>query len=230
MSEEPRKRRAYRSRVREDRAAKTRAAVIAAARKSFIRDGWQATTIAAVAGAAGVSAESVYAIFGNKTQLLLAVVQAAVRRSEPDTPLVEQAGPQAVASAPDQATALRLFAEDITRVLSAVADMVAVVRVAAQADPAVEGVYRTIHSGRRENLRVFARALSGKGPLRGSLSEDDVLDEVWRLASPELFLLMTRTEGLSLPAYARWLECTLGRLLLPETQERLSAPGGETIL
>ena len=215
MTEQPEPRRKYQSRLRQQQAADTRGAIVAAARQLFVANGWQGTTIAAVARAAGVSAESVYAVFGSKSALLLGVVQSAVRRSDPATPLVEQEGPRAVAAARDQAEMLTLFARDIVRVLSAVADIVAVLRVAAEADPEVAKVYDAIHAGRRENLALVAKALAGKGPLRDGMSEAAALAQIWRLASPELFLMLTRIEGLTPEQYAAWLEHTLGQLLLP---------------
>jgi AcrR family transcriptional regulator len=207
-------RRKYQSRLRQQQAADTRGAIIAAARELFVANGWQGTTIAAVARRAGVSPESVYAVFGGKSALLLGVVQTAVRRGDPATPLVEQAGPRAVAAAGDQAEILRLFAGDIAQVLAAVADIVAVMRVAAQADPEVAKVYESIHAGRRENLALVARALAAKGPLRDGMSEAAALAQIWRLASPELFLMLTGIEGLTGAQYAAWLEHTLGQLLL----------------
>ncbi|KQV08837.1 TetR/AcrR family transcriptional regulator [Devosia sp. Root105] len=215
MTEQPEPRRKYQSRLRQQQAADTRGAIVAAARRLFIANGWQGTTIAAVARAAGVSAESVYAVFGNKSALLLGVVQSAVRRGDPATPLVEQAGPRAVAAARDQAEMLRLFARDIVQVLLSVAEIVAVLRVAAEADPEMAKVYDAIHAGRRENLALVAKALAGKGPLRDGMSEAAALAQIWRLASPELFLMLTRIEGFTPEQYAAWLEHTLGQLLLP---------------
>lgn len=177
-------------------------------------EGWHGTTIAAIARHAGVSAESVYAIFGNKPRLLLAVVQATVRRADPGTPLVEQPGPGAVANAPDQRTALELFAADIADVLDGVAELVAVIRVAAESEPEVARVYEAIHRGRRENLGLLARALASKGPLRSGVTEAEVLAQVWRLASPELYLLLTKTEGMAREDYVRWLEQTVAAVAL----------------
>ena len=61
MLETVKPKRRYRSTRRSEQAAGTRAAVIDAARQTFMRDGWQQTTIAAIAQRAGVSAETVYA-------------------------------------------------------------------------------------------------------------------------------------------------------------------------
>lgn len=206
--------RRYAAGRRTAQAAETRAAVIAAARQLFIASGWQATTIAGIARAAAVSSETIYAVFGNKQALLKAVLESSIRREQPDRPLLEQAGPQAVAEAPDQRTQLTLFARDIADVLGNVADLMAVVRAAAESDPALAELYEGLHAGRRRNLAFVAEALLRRGPLRHGITAEAATTTLWRLASPELYLLITRTEGLDQEAYAGWLRDTLAAALL----------------
>jgi AcrR family transcriptional regulator len=71
-------RRPYRSPRRELQAAETRAAVLAAAARLFGDRGWAATGMRDVAGAAGVSVETVYASFRSKSDLLMAAIDVAV--------------------------------------------------------------------------------------------------------------------------------------------------------
>ena len=207
--------RKYASTRRAGQAADTRDAVISAAREQFIAVGWQGTTIASVARAAEVSNETIYAVFGNKQALLRAVIERAVRGIEPAVPLLEQAGPTAIASAVDQREQLALFAEDITRVLGNVAELMAVVRMAAASDAELAALYRGLHEGRRRNLAFVAKALSEKGPLRHGIDAEAATALLWRLASPELFVLMTEVEGLKPANYAEWLRGALVDALLP---------------
>jgi len=207
-------RRSYRSEVRADQAAATRAAVIAAARKLFLGAGWAGTTIAGIAKAAKVSPETIYAVFGGKAPLFAEVVRAGVRRADPNTPLLEQPGPKAVAAAPDQRTVLHLFAHDIAQLLPNVAGLMGVARGVAASEPDIGDIYSGIHAGRRENFGMVASALRRHGPLRNGMHEEDAVAIIWRLTSPELFLLMTEIEGLTPADYAAWLEATLARLLL----------------
>ena len=208
--------RKYASPRRAGQAAGTREAVIVAARAQFIDAGWQGTTIAGIARAAGVSSETVYAVFGTKQAVLLAVVEHAVRRARPNVPLLDQDGPQAVAAAVDQRTQIGLFATDIAGVLGNVAELIAVVRTAAATDPALQALYASLHEGRRRNLEFVARALLKTGLLRPGLDAPAATATLWRLASPELFLLMTQVEGLSADRYAAWLAGTLEATLLPD--------------
>jgi AcrR family transcriptional regulator len=207
-------RRKYTSESRSDQAAATRTAVIAAARQMFLKNGWGGTTIAGIARAAKVSPETIYSVFAGKAPLFAEVVRAAVRRGAPQTPLLEQPGPRAVATAPDQRTALHLFAHDIAGLLSNVAGLMGVARGVAGSEPEIGRIYHGIHRGRRDNFGMVVQALRRHGPLRNAMSEDEAIAVIWRLASPELFLLMTEIEGLSTTAYAEWLEVTLAHLLL----------------
>jgi AcrR family transcriptional regulator len=207
--------RKYASTRRAEQAADTRATVIASAHQLFINGGWQGTTISGIARAAGVSSETIYAIFGNKQALLRAVLEHAVRRMEPDVPLLEQRVPKAIATATDQRSQIALFCKDITEVLGNVAELMAVVRVAAMSDSELAALYRDLHAGRRRNLAFVAKTISEHGPLRHGMNTDAATTLLWRLASPELFLLMTQVEEISPSAYAEWLEQTLTSALLP---------------
>lgn len=219
------RRRSYQSDLRAEQAATTRAAIIAAARQLFLEAGWAGTTIAGIARAAKVSPETIYAVFGGKASLFAEVVRAGVRRARPDTPLLEQAGPQAVAAAANQVTALRLFSGDIAELLSNVAGLMAVARGVAASEPEIGEIYRGIHRGRRDNFRFVVQALRQHGPLKDGMGDDEAVALIWRLTSPELFLLMTEIEGLAASAYAAWLERMLTTLLLPAGERQLGRSG-----
>ena len=206
--------RKYASTRRAGQAADTRDAVIAAARQQFIALGWQGTTIAGVARVTGVSNETIYAVFGNKQALLRAVLERAVRRTEPEVPLLRQAGPRAVVEAPDQRAQIAVFAKDIAGVLSSVAELMAVVRMAAATDPELAVLYRGLHEGRRRNLAFVTKALLDKGPLRHGMDATAATAQLWRLASPELFMLMTETDRNTVAAYRQWLTEVLMDVLL----------------
>ena len=70
--------RPYRSPVRAERAARTRAAILAAAHVRFLADGYAATTVRSVAQAAGVSVPTIELAFGTKAALLKAAIDVAI--------------------------------------------------------------------------------------------------------------------------------------------------------
>lgn len=213
MAKPVKPKRAYRSTRRSAQAADTRGAVLSAARETFMQEGWQKATIAAIARQAGVSVETIYAGFGTKRALLEAVIASTVRGPQPDTPLMDQAGPRAVLQEPDQQRQLALFARDISGVLQRVAPLVAVVRAAAETEPELGELYSGLHRGRRHNFAMMVDALHRHGPLR--VDRDTAVATVARLTSPELFLLVTRVEELSPAQYEAWLSDALVALLLP---------------
>jgi AcrR family transcriptional regulator len=206
--------RKYNSARRSEQAAGTRNLVIGAARTLFISLGWQATTIAGIAKAAKVSPETIYATFRNKEAILQAVIEKAIRGDQPDKALLEQSGPLEIVRAESQSVQIALFAQDIGRVLANVSDIMAVLRTAAATDSGLSKLYATMHESRRRNLSFVATSLIGNGPLRGDIDVSQATDHLWRLASPELFLLMTKVEGLSNDAYSDWLRDILQTQLL----------------
>src|SRR5262245_60666559 len=70
--------RRYHSPVRVEQAQITRRRVLQATQALFLERGYAGTTVAAVASAANVSAETVYATFGGKRGLLEGVIQDAI--------------------------------------------------------------------------------------------------------------------------------------------------------
>ena len=62
--------RRYATPKRDRRAAATRAAILAAAKELFLRDGYAATSMKAIATRAGVSEKTMYLTFSSKATLL----------------------------------------------------------------------------------------------------------------------------------------------------------------
>src|SRR5882757_7026992 len=69
--------RAYHSPARAQQAEGTRRSIAVAARKLLIERGFDGTTIGAIAEAAGVATQTVYAVFGSKTKVLREVLNLA---------------------------------------------------------------------------------------------------------------------------------------------------------
>jgi AcrR family transcriptional regulator len=211
MPEDVKPRRPYRSQRRREQAEETRARVLEAAARLFAERGFESATISAIAEAAGVSPETVYAGFRNKRTLLGELIRAAVRGSEA-APVPEQAGPRAVAAAVDQRKQLQLFAADVSLRLERVGPLVEVLSTASRTDPELAALLAKIHDERLANLRTFVQALAANGPLR--LEPEAALDTVWALASTDVHRLLTGTRGWSRERYREWLAGSLAALLL----------------
>src|ERR671913_1001872 len=82
--------RRYSTPKRDQRAAATRAAILAAAEEMFLRDGYARTTMKAIAMQAGVSEKTMYLAFATKATLLRQVIQLRAQSDEAATPLSER--------------------------------------------------------------------------------------------------------------------------------------------
>jgi AcrR family transcriptional regulator len=205
------KARRYRSERRREQAAETRRRVLDAAASLFEQRGYEGASIAAIAEAARVSQETIYARFQNKRTLLGELVRRAVRGDDP-APVPEQQGPRAIAAATDQRQQLRLFAADVVLRLERAAPLVAIVAGASRSEPELAELLVRLHADRRKNLRTLVDALEVNGPLR--LPADEALETVWALTSPELHQLLRRVRGWTRPRYRDWLADSLTQLLL----------------
>src|SRR6266498_2613211 len=75
--------RRYNSSGRQAQARRNREAILDAAQRQFLEGGYAATTIAAIAGEAGVSVETIYKAFGAKPGLFRAIYQRGLTGREP---------------------------------------------------------------------------------------------------------------------------------------------------
>src|SRR5438445_12171483 len=105
----PVKPRTYDSSRRRAQAGLTRAAVVDAARVRFLDRGYAATTIADIAGDAGVSVETVYKAFGNKAGLLKALFDVAIVGDHEPVPLEGRDMVARIQAEPDGREKLRIY-------------------------------------------------------------------------------------------------------------------------
>src|SRR5437868_14906778 len=122
MDDDVKPRRRYESPRRREQAEQTRERVLDVAARFFLERGYQGASIAAIAGEAGVSPETIYARFGNKRTLLGELVRRAVRGNDPK-PVPSQAGPRELTTLTDQHEQLLAFANDIVQRLERAAPL-----------------------------------------------------------------------------------------------------------
>src|SRR3954468_3057568 len=105
---EPVKPRRYDSPRRRAQAEATRREILEAAERLFVRDGYPATTMAAIAAEAGVALKTVYLAFETKSGLLRALWNLRVRGDQEDTPVGHRPWYVEVMEEPDPERKLRL--------------------------------------------------------------------------------------------------------------------------
>ena len=198
-------RRSYRSRLRESQARETRRAVVAAAAALFVRDGYAATTLEAVATGAGVSRSTVVNVAGGKAALLhLAWDWSLVGDDEP-VPMAARPAVQRIQATADPAESVRLWVEMVVEVAGRAAPIGRVLEVAADTDQEAAELLAKAERERHEGAQAFARHLYRIGGLRPGLSVRRAADLLWLHDDPALYRRLVTEREWSTREFADWL-------------------------
>ena len=216
MTRQKIRKREYDSSRRQAQAQETRRHILDAARKLFMERGYAGATADAIAMEAGVSLQTVYAIFKNKKRLLISLMNVSPATGVEDhTPLPERANVQAVAQEHDQRRQLQMFAQVVASNLNQVAGVFQVMVDAAKTEPDLDRIVQKLKLQRLEHMTAAVQQIAVNGPFREGIDKAYARDTVWTLTSGEVFLLLTRDRGWSKEQYAKWLADILIRELLP---------------
>lgn len=206
--------RTYRSARREEAARRTREAIVAAALRRFVAQGYVATTMAAIAEDAGVALDTVYAAVGTKPVLFRLLIERAISGSEGPVPADERDYVQAIHAAPDARRKLEIYAAAVRRTQEGLAPLFLVLQSAASVDSELAALWVEIAERRAGNMRRFAAELAATGALRADLPLDEVSDIIWSMNASEYYVLLVHTRGWSPERFERWLLDAWTRLLL----------------
>lgn len=207
--------RRYNAPRRRAAARQTRHAIVAAARRLFVDQGYGGTTMAAIAAAAGVSHETVYAAFGPKPALFRHLVEIALSGTEEPVPALERDIVRQVRAEPDPRRIIALFAHTVRLLQERVAPLIVVLSTAAPTDPDLKAFADELSARRVGHMRAFAAEVAAKGGLRVGMSVEMAADVIWVMNSPEFFLLCVRDRGWTADVFEEWLADAWTRLLLP---------------
>ena len=198
--------RTYRSPLRDKRAAETREALLAAARRLFLEKGWAATGMRDVATEANVSTETVYAHFTSKRGLLRAVIDVAVVGDDEDVALV--ARPEFTALGRGRRADRVLAAVRLLRgIQERTAGLAKVLREAAAGDDELAVALHEMRERQRLDVARAVELLLGRPPTPVER------DGIWALASPDVYLLLVEESGWTLGQYEAWTNDVLERVL-----------------
>jgi AcrR family transcriptional regulator len=203
--------RVYRSTLRAEQARQTRAAVLDAAGRCFLGNGYAATTMRDVAAAAGVSVPTVFAQ-GGKAALLLACVDRAMVGDDEAPPLLARELFVRLAEAPDKAGKLAALREIAADRGPAVTPMLRTFQAAASADAELREVWAEYESRRYADMRAMVGMLAPW--LRPGLDVDAAAEIAWALFGLEVADRLLRDRGWAAERYADWFADAVDRLLL----------------
>lgn len=199
--------RAYTSALRTRQAQETRARIVAAAARLFASQGYQATTIAAIAREAGVSAETVKTTAA-KAELLIAAFEVTFSGSEAAESFVETEVASGLLDLPDDAFLDGVLAQ-ITTANQRGHGLWTVLLGAALSDPVVDEALRRILDNRAADYRGFVAELVRRGIAPAATDTDATADALSFLLSPESYQQLVAQSGWTPARYADWLRTTV---------------------
>jgi AcrR family transcriptional regulator len=206
--------REYRSPLREASARATRDAIIGAATRLFVEQGYAATSVDAIAEAAGVSRATVFATFGGKAALLNAAYDVALVGDDEPIALPDRPRSKEVQAEPDAARLVEGYAEILTDISGRLAPIYEAVRGAASADPEAREVWEKIQAERRIGGTNVVKLITARKALRKHLDREAAGDLVWVLNDPGLYFMLVHRRRWSPARFQSWLAETLKTQLL----------------
>jgi AcrR family transcriptional regulator len=188
--------------------------VLDAAETLFIRDGYAATTMTAIAETADVAIQTVYAVFGTKRAILTQLLDIRIVGDDHETPLRDREDWQAMERETDPRRQLALLAAISARIGNRIAALLEVMAAAAGSDPEIAAAYRRQQQARYSDQYRLAQSLARRGALRAGLSEARAADIIWALASARTHRTLVSERGWTAEEYERWLGQLLAAALL----------------
>ena len=203
--------RTYRSQLRQQQAEQTRSRVVAAAAELFAADGYARTTLAKIAAAAGVSAETVQGQ-GPKAALLIAAAEfVGVGVSDEENILNLDVGRQLIAI-DDPREALDFVVSVVTDVHTRTAKLAPALFGGANSDPELDRYLDDFIAGINGQVRRVLDIFRDRGWLRDDVSFDELVETAAVVCSVETYLRITQRDGWRAEAYRAWC-----RRMLAET-------------
>ncbi len=204
MSQPARATRRYDSSRRREQAAGTRRDILDAAETLFVREGYRATTVAAIAAAAGVSARTVYVAFESKSGVLRALWNARLRGDDEDVPVAGRDWYREVLDETDPVRRLRLDVRNSRIVKVRLGGVLDVIRDAAPEDADIAALWERIESEFHANQRAVVAPMHAWGVLREGLDVERAADILWAVVHPSLWRLLVGVRGWSPEEYEAW--------------------------
>ncbi|MDX6720185.1 MAG: hypothetical protein QOJ63_2439 [Solirubrobacteraceae bacterium] len=206
--------RRYESPLRREQASATRVEILRAAEVLFLRDGYGATTMSAIAKEAGVALKTVYVAFETKGGLLRALWNARLRGPDDVAHMSHHPGVREALDAPDPEQVLRLNARNSRLGKERVGMLADVIRAAAPLDGDIGLLWQRINAEYHANQRAFVERLSATHALAKELDVDRATDILWTINHPSTWHLLVALRGWTADEYERWAADTACEQLL----------------
>lgn len=204
--------RSYNSSRRQEHARRNRDRMLDAAERRFLRDGYGATTVAAIAADAGVSADTIYKSFGGKPGLVRAIRTSALQGE--DLVPAEQRSDALHERESDPRKIIEAWGRFVTQITPRVAPILLLIRAAAATDPEVLALLEEMDTDRLRRMTLNARRLHNAGHLRDGITITRAADVLWTYSAPELYELLVLRRGWPPQRYGRFVANAMINALL----------------
>lgn len=190
--------------VRRRRAQATRLRIASAATGLFRDRGYAGTTMADIAGAAGVAVQTVYFVFHTKVDVLSSAYDLAVLGEGEPAPPQDQAWYRRAVETPSLAEAVRAVVDGAGDIVRRVAPLDLAVRTAAADDPDAASFLARNEQMRADGYREMIEFLRAKAPLRAGISVGRATDVLLLLLSPAAYRTLVVERGWSHSEWVAW--------------------------
>jgi AcrR family transcriptional regulator len=203
--------------LRAARVAENEERIVRAAHELFVRDGYQATTLTAVADAAGVAHRTVYVRFGTKAALLKRVIDVALVGDLAPIDVVSREWYRTATTASTLDARIAALAKGSAWLVGSAADVIAVAREAELTEPLLAAAARAGRAATRDAIRRFWTRARDDGLLPTGCDLTWLADTTSVLAHAETYLLMRETLQMTPKQYQAWLATTWRRMAVAAT-------------
>jgi len=170
----------------------------------------------AIAAEAGVVVETVYRIFGSKSSLFRAVIEALLAGgpTRAEVPVEERPAIRAIIDERDPRRQVARYAATQPGIHRRAGPLLRALRDAKASDPELTRLWDELETWRFDGQSRFVAQLAERGQLRPDRSAQEARDIVWTLCSLAVHDLLVRQRGWTAEQYEAWLAAALADELL----------------
>jgi AcrR family transcriptional regulator len=210
---EPVKGRTQAGRRREARARQTRQRIVDAALELFLRRGYTATTVEAIARRARVAPATIYQAFGTKQAILASGLDVTVAGDASPVAILDRDWVTAAAAETDPARRLATVVGHACQIAARTAPIKEVMRDAAATQPAVGDLIEQDNRRRYLTQQALVDLLIEQRPLRAGVDRRRAVDIFFALVNSQTYQLLVGHLGWTVADWRDWLVQVLDREL-----------------
>jgi AcrR family transcriptional regulator len=199
--------------LRAARIADTEDRILTAAHAIFVRDGYAATTLSAVADHARVGHRTVYVRFGTKASLLKRVVDVAVAGDREPVPVADRQWHVAALTAATLDERIDHYVQGAADLMARAGDVIAVAQQAEALEPLIADAGRAGRAATRDSLTTFVDKLYQDRLISRQVDKEWAAQTLSILGQAQTYVLMREIHGWGNDEYRSWLRATVHRLV-----------------